>query len=105
MNGNLNHQNLNSESRPGTLSVNLRGGRHGGHYVTRLLPLIVHRMLGLSWRWKLLLFIAIIGTLAGSGMFGAKHKERTEMNLTRLVEHSVDNISIDTYGNLSDSSD
>lgn len=81
----ININNNNSNGSPGTFSLNLGGGRYGGYYVIKL-PMIIQRILGLLLRrWKSLLFIAIFGTLAAFGMFGAMWTEWREMTYTRRV--------------------
>ncbi|PWZ03539.1 hypothetical protein BCV70DRAFT_154004 [Testicularia cyperi] len=67
---------------PGTFVLNL--GKYGGFYVIRI-PAPAQRLLGLLFRkWKTLLFVAVFGTLAAFGLFGAMSTEWREMTYYRV---------------------
>lgn len=67
---------------PGTFVINL--GKYGGFYILRVPP-SVQACLGLLFRkWKTLLFVALFGTLAAFGLFGAMSTEWREMTYYRV---------------------
>ncbi|KAN0063781.1 hypothetical protein ACQY0O_003831 [Thecaphora frezii] len=72
---------------PGTFVLNL--GKYGGFYIIRI-PTSVQRVLGLLLRrWKTLVFVACIGTLAALGLFGAMSTEWREMTYYRVDPYPV----------------
>ncbi|EPQ27122.1 uncharacterized protein PFL1_05403 [Pseudozyma flocculosa PF-1] len=72
---------------PGTFVLNL--GKYGGFYVIRI-PTSLQRVLGLLLRrWKTLVFVALFGTLAAFGIFGAMSTEWREMTYYRVDPYPI----------------
>lgn len=72
---------------PGTFVLNL--GKFGGFYIIRIPPSL-QKVLGLLLRkWKTLIFVALFGTLAAFGLFGAMSTEWREMTYYRVDPYPV----------------
>ncbi len=76
-----------SSSVPGTFVINL--GKFGGFYIIRVPPIVQKILSILLRKWKTLVFVALFGTLAAFGLFGAMSTEWREMTYYRVDPYPI----------------